>query len=376
MYLTNVKRKILIASFLKPVNDIRAYEKMAVSIAKNNRYKVYCTGYPVNSEFNNDKIQLISLKPFKRGMISRVISRWKVFKLYIKLKPELIIVNSPDLLIITVLYKILFGGQICYDIRENYFRNLWYQNNYPIIIKHFLAIAVRTREIITSSLFDHFFLAEKVYVSQLSFIGSNYTLLENKSNQPITINDRQRIKKDPVFLISGTLAEEYGLFKAVDFFKLISSVFPKSRLKIIGHCPNAKTYSKLKSIVHNHAIIEVAASKDPVPHDTIIDAILTADFGLLPYLPNKSTSGKWPTKLYEYMAYHLPFIIQTNPLWNTFIEQTNSGLLFDFTNFDRSSCKLITDQLNNHPFYSNMLPPEIYWNDEEHRLLNVIEHLL
>jgi len=155
-----VKRKILIASFLKPVNDIRSYEKIAKSLAKNKDYQITCIGYPSNIAVSDKTIELIPLPSFNKNGFSRILARWNVYKLYIKVKPELIIVNSPDLLLFTCLYKILFGGHIIYDIRENYFKNLWHQNNYALGLKHILALSVRTKECITAPLFNHFFIGK------------------------------------------------------------------------------------------------------------------------------------------------------------------------------------------------------------------------
>ncbi|MCF6360342.1 MAG: glycosyltransferase, partial [Cyclobacteriaceae bacterium] len=176
-----MKRKILIASFLKPVNDIRSYSKIAQSLALNSSYSVYCIGYPTNIELRDNKIKLLPLSYFNKSGFGRLLARWQAFKLYVKVKPELIIVNSPDLLIITCLYKILFGSQIIYDIRENYFRNLWYQQNYSWGTRHFFALVIRSKEVILSPLFSHFILAEKVYEKQLNFIGNRFSVIENKS---------------------------------------------------------------------------------------------------------------------------------------------------------------------------------------------------
>jgi len=154
-----VKIKILIASFLKPVNDIRSYEKIAKSLAINSDYDLYCIGYPANIELSDNKVKLLPLSYFNKSGFGRIKARWEAYKYYIKVKPELIIVNSPDLLVVTCIYKILFGSKIIYDLRENYFRNLWYQKNYFYGLRHLLALIIRSREVILSPLFSHFLLA-------------------------------------------------------------------------------------------------------------------------------------------------------------------------------------------------------------------------
>ena len=375
MYLTNVKRKILIASFLKPVNDIRAFEKMAVSIAKNNRYEVYITGYPSSVNTSTKNITLLPLHSFKRRGVSRIVGRVSVFNLYIKLKPEVVIVNSPDLLLVTMLYKILFGSKIIYDIRENYALNLRFQSNYPMVIKHVLASTVRMKETICSLFFNHFLLAEKVYKDQLKVIGKRYTIIENKSLDTTKHAGSIHTKKRMQFLISGAIAKEYGVFEGIDFFKLIHKEYPESSLIIVGHCANSKTFDLLKNIASKNSSVQLNITKEPVPHVTIEKAVLQSNFGLLPYLPNKSTDGKWPTKLFEYMAFHLPIILQTNSTWNYFIEEHQAGFVLDFTNLMHYSNQSFKAQLHSN-YYEKELPRSIFWTEEEPKLFNIIDNLV
>jgi len=364
-----VKRKILIASFLKPVNDIRSYEKIAKSLASNSTNEVYCIGYPSNIELSDNKIKLLPLSYFNKSGFGRLRARWEAFKLYVKVKPEVIIVNSPDLLFVTCTYKILFGAKIIYDIRENYFRNLWFQKNYFWGLRHALALLVRTKEVFLSPLFTHFILAEKVYKQQLSFIGRRHTIIENKSLPP-KINRTPAKKPDSLtFLISGTIAYEYGIIEGVYFYKNVVQFLPNSSLKIIGHCPNKTLYNNLKILANENTQINLKISSNPVAHVKIEEAILEADFGLLPYQNNKSFSGKWPTKIFEYMAHQLPIIIQKNKTWNTFIEDNNAGISINFLKLE----SLDMSTFFKKEFYNNPLPNSIYWTSLEAKLTSVIE---
>ena len=92
------------------------------------------------------------------------------------------IVNTHELLIVSVIIKIIFGSKILYDIQENYFRNIWYQNNYKWGIKHVLAIAVRMVEWVCMPFLDHILLAEVKYREELPFPGKNCTEILNKYN--------------------------------------------------------------------------------------------------------------------------------------------------------------------------------------------------
>lgn len=346
---------------------------MAVSIAKNNRYDVYTTGYPVSLSKDNQNVTLLPLKPFKRNGIGRIRARQEVWKIYLKLKPEVIIVNSPDLLVVTVIYKILFGSKIIYDIRENYFRNLWYQSNYIVGIRHILAIAIRTIEVITAPFFNHFLLAEKVYSKQLKFIRHRYTIIENKSLQTDIMKSQKGNGNTLQFLISGTIAREYGVLEGISFYKQVREYFPGSRLMIIGHCANKKTFELLEQHANEDDTIHLNISTVPLPHFEIENAMLQSDVGLLPYLPNRSTDGKWPTKLFEYMAYALPFIIQQSPTWNSFVVGNKEGIVLDFTDDTEFSGSAISELLAVSSNAKKVLG--IFWHEEEEKLENALEQL-
>jgi len=367
-----VKRKILIASFLKPVNDIRSYEKIAKTLAVNPNYSIYCIGYPSNIELSDNKIQLLPLSYFNKSGFGRIKARWEAFNLYVKVKPEVIIVNSPDLLVVTILYKILFGAKICYDIRENYFKNFWHQKNYNWFLRHILALLVRGKEVITAPLFNHFFLAEKVYKQQLKLIGQRYSILENKSLKPAKTIQNQKTSTPIRFIISGTIAYEYGIIEGLNFFSEFSKNHPNSTLKIIGLCANKNLFNSLLKSARNNKNIEIKISSNPVPHAKIEEAILLSNVGLLPYQKNGSIEGKWPTKLFEYMSYKLPILIQENETWNSFIEKNNSGISIDFSNPKSYDF----DTLLAQKFYTSPLPEETYWSSQERVLTTFISNFL
>ncbi len=365
-----MKRKILIASFLKPVNDIRSYEKIAQTLATNSSYSVYCIGYSSNIELSNNKVKLLPLSYFNKRGFGRIKARWEAYKLYVKVKPELIIVNSPDLLLVTCVYRILFGIKIIYDLRENYFRNLWYQKNYFYGLRHLLALLIRSKEVFLSPLFSHFILAEKVYATQLKFIGNRYSIIENKSLTPEKIRNNKPKSAPLQFLISGTIASEYGVLEGVNFFTELEKSTPNISLKIIGYCANKQLFKKLIEIEKSNPKITLKIATRPIPHVEIEQAIFASDFGLLPYRKNQSIKGKWPTKIYEYMACQLPIIIQENKTWDTFIADNNAGVSINFLNL------VLPDMpsLFNKEFYNSPLPESIYWTSAEAKLTSVIEN--
>ncbi|PTB91175.1 hypothetical protein C9994_16025, partial [Marivirga lumbricoides] len=178
----DTKIKILIASVLKPVDDVRAYQKIGRSLAQTNKYDVNIIGF--NSKMIN-KAENISFHPifnFKRNSISRIKASWKYYKAYIKVKPKLIIVSSPELLIVNYIIRILFGTKILYDVQENYRLNLKYSHAYSSKIKPILSLGIKSIEWMSRYFVSGYLLAEEVYVRQLPFLKNRpYEFIFNKT---------------------------------------------------------------------------------------------------------------------------------------------------------------------------------------------------
>lgn len=361
--------KIAIASILKPVIEPRAYEKIGKSLAHSGRYEVHILG----SRPTTDQVPVnILLYPMAKasGAINRILAPWKILVALHKIKPEVLIICTHELLFTGILYKLFTGSKLIYDVQENYLLNLIYQKNYPWGQRHLLAFYVRVKEILLANFIDHFLLAEQCYAKEIRFIKQRYSIIENKYIAPETKRKRQN-HLPTEFLITGTISKEYGVFDALNFF----SQLPASNYKlvIVGHCPNQNTLRALRKAVNGIDNIDFTVSSTPMPYQDILSQINQYSIGLLPYQVNKSTQNKIPTKLYEYIGLGIPILISPNPLWNKIIEKYHAGLSIDFQspiNIDeiRRSLTLIKE--------SQVVDlKDIMWKYEEVKLLTVIQDL-
>jgi len=162
------------------------------------------------------------------------------------------------------------------------------------------------------------------------------------------------------------------VLEGIKFFTEFAKTTPTIRLKIIGYCANKYLHQKLNDIAKTNSKISLGIESNPVAHYKIERAIMDSNFGLLPYQKNQSIQGKWPTKIYEYMAYQLPIIIQENETWNRFIQDHNVGVAINFANLDLPNIPNFLER----EFYTNPLPNNIYWSSEEPTLLSVVEDCL
>jgi glycosyltransferase involved in cell wall biosynthesis len=371
------KIKVLIASVLKPADDVRSCYKIGQSLAQTNKYEVNIIGFDSKKKYHGENIFLYPIFKFNRNSVKRLIAPFSIFKKYIKLKPELIIVNTPELLWVIYLIKILFGTKIIYDIQENYQFNIKQNQIYNGLSKYIIQNYIKLNESISKYFADGFLLAEEIYETQLSFMQNkpfikllNKTMLNlNTNSKPIKFSKDQSLN----FIYSGTIGKEYGTLEAIDFCKKLQKQKANINLNIIGYSPDKEYLKMILKNTENIEFIHLKTDDKPIAQSEIVSQIKESDIALLPYQLNPNIKSRFPTKLYDYLAIGIPMIIPYHPKWKAFLDQCNAGLATDFQN---PNIKNVLEQLSSAEFYNNSPKDEIQWKSQEAELLEFIENIL
>ena len=325
------KRRIVIASILKPVDDTRMFEKMGVTLSDSGKYEIFIVGHPSRNVPAYANIHFLPLKPFPRLSVARLLAPLKIFRILYQVSPQILIVNTHELLIVAILNRIFFGAKIVYDIRENYYRNLLYAESFPILLRPLLAGWVRLKEKVASPLFHHFFLAEKGYQKEMNFFGNQATLIENKAIVPRGLS---RIKEPGKvrLLFSGTLAESTGVFQAIHLARKLHDLNNAIQLTLIGYCAKSEALKRLLDEIEGFPFIQLHGGNRLVPHPEVIQAIYHSDFGVVCYPPSRHTENTIPTKLYEYLACGLPILLQHHRPWVELASRYHACVAIDIPN--------------------------------------------
>ncbi|MBW3546302.1 MAG: glycosyltransferase, partial [Bacteroidetes bacterium] len=214
--------KVVFASLLKPVDEPRMYEKLGRSLAQTYKYDVNIIGF---SSKNLPKDPLVTFWPifnFKRISIGRMLAPFRFFKMLLQLKPALIIASGTDLLLVSGLYKIIFGCEIVNDLQENYYRNILWSHAHPSLLRRMRASYIRMQEKLIDRIIIQYLLAEYTYLAECSFINKPYLVLENKAHKPDDGLLAKKEKKEPLQLVyTGTIASSYGIFDAIQLAEAI-----------------------------------------------------------------------------------------------------------------------------------------------------------
>ncbi len=361
-----IKHRILIGSVLKPTNDSRMYEKIGKSLCLLPNTEIHIAGYKSDQK-NEPNVFFYPIFSASRISFTRFIAPLKFIKTALKVKPDTIITSTHELLIVTYIYKILFGCKIIYDVQENYFYNILYTDTFPSLIKPILAYWVRFKERVCKKKIDGYLLAEKTYKKELSDrITDQVLILENKyqgiirfESKIVKITEGKKIK----LLYSGTIATSYGIFEAIDLVIRLYLLDYRFELTIIGFAPSRRELTKVKNRIAPYPFIKLIGGDKPVDHTEILSAIQSHDIGLLPYRFNESTHLRVPTKLFEYFLNHLPVISSHNSTWKEYIEKFNAGIIIPFNNLPKAA--EIKCQILNTDFYTQGDPKELLWEESK-----------
>lgn len=360
------KRRIVLASLLKPVNDTRMTEKMATTLALSGKCEVHVIGYPTDAIIKDDQIRYHALPRFKRISVGRILARLKTLQITIKVKPELFIVTTHELLGVAIANRILFGTKISYDVQENYSRNILFTNAFPRGTRTLIAGLVRLKERVSSVFISQFILAEKGYREELTFVKKKFTVIENKCRVPDGFvrhgsPDRHRL------VFTGTLAESTGVLAAIQLAKMLHAHEPKIQLHIVGYCQQPEVLKQIEKEVAEHSFITLTGGQNLVPHAEILEAIAEADFGIIYYPLSPHIENKIPTKLFEYLALKLPILLQNHRPWAERCTPYSAALPVDFVHPDPKS---LLDQMHSTRFFTSQ-PNGVTWASEEQKLLDL-----
>ena len=355
--------RIVILSVLKPVDDVRGYQKIAKSIVNefDSSKKVTLIGFEKGFEtggkndnfdrnLNINFIELFTSQNNNNRLgFWRFLTGFRIFNQLLKIRPTKVIVCTVELLPFSLLFKFLFTSKrnrikLIYDVQENYAFNILYQDNYHIIAKKLLSFLIRSFEKLFSSFIDLYLLAERCYLEEMPFLrNTNYVFLENKflfgdleeSNKAF-YNFNYLKKKQIKFLIYGSFSKTYGTLEGISFFKELEKELQKNgfsaRLTLAGYCSDKEYSKKIIKVIENESstFLLNKCIDEPVTHKILLQQLQKTNFVILPYLLNKSIQNCIPTKFYECLAYEKPMLIFENLMWKNFVEPLNAGIFVEF----------------------------------------------
>jgi hypothetical protein len=359
------KKKIVLASVLKPVDDTRMFEKMGISLAEAG-YEVHIIGFPSKTVPTHPSIQFHASSFFTRISVGRIVAGYFIFRKCLAVQPDLVIVGTHELLGYALLTKLFTRSKIIYDIQENHFYNIRYTSTFPKIVRLPFAFFVRIKEQLIVPFIDHFALAEKGYETELSFLPDRKTTLENKFRKSL-VKQTSKQAGYTKLVFTGTIAKTTGIFEVIHFVKKLHQVDSSFTLTIIGYAAQKNVLNKVMVAIQEFPFIRLIGGDSLVPHAEIIGEISKADFGFIWYPQNRSTATSVPTKFYEYTALGLSILIPEDQSIAHITKVHGSGIVFN----PEADVTILLENMKTF-LPSLEQPATFYWESEETKLLSLL----
>lgn len=362
------KRRIVLASILKPLDDTRMTGKLGTTLAISG-YSVTVIGYASSGPLPPG-LTFQSLGSFRRLGIRRWMARWKAFRFAFAGRPDIFIFSTYELILPALLLKVILGTRTVYDVRENYYRNIRHSEGLPALLRWPLAVLVRGIEKLTAPMMDHFFLAEKGYEEEFRFHRGGWTVLENKAVQgPRRTSDKPRGLN---LLFTGTLSESTGVFRAIRLAENLHKVSQDVTLTVAGYAAASDVQRKIRQETTGKSFIHLVGIESLVPHGQILSLVSKADAGILAYRKLPHTANSVPTKLFEYLQASLPIVAESDWPW---IPRFAACSPFVFADLENPNSPGIINTLKTNTFYP--VPAEgVTWSSEEPKLLTAIKNIV
>ena len=369
------KKRIFIASVLKPTEDSRMYFKFGLSLRETNKYEVYILGFSRKKTGKNQHVHLYSLFSKNRIHPSRLFAPFRLILHLFEKKPAIVILTTYELIPALLISRCFLHFKLIYDVQENYSLNVLSNQTLPPGIRQLAASWIRWWEKRIHPYIDHYLFAEQCYQAEFPHI-TNYAVVENKfsgmlkTGSPISFSGEKPIR----FILAGTLTPVFGIANGMKWFIQFEKYFPNQTLHVIGHCPLNHYRETLEHIAKDHPQISLDLSDNPLPYENIQSAISHASCWLMPYHNLPTLAAKIPTKLYEGIAQRKVVLISTNRGWESILERHTAGIPVDF--HKASWSKVEMEKVYQRQFYTALPEAFVLWSTEAHKLLAVVDTLL
>lgn len=317
-------------SLMNPAVHSRIFFKEALTLVAAGWQVTIIGRDAATAPYEREGVTIVPIPDFARLSLARMRMRHRVAGLAAGTQADVFVVHSPELApAVARLRSERPRARIVYDVHEDYFRNIRYGGYYPPLLRNRLAAAVRQRELTMARTCDGLLLAEDCFEEIFENIGTPRIFLRNKFQRPASLQGLQAsTPAEPTLLVTGTLAEAWGLFHAVDLWVQINRHLPVN-LVVAGHSHSKELIQKLRGKIKSSGFesrFSLIGGNDYVPYEEIVKQIAACTAGLALYNPQENIKDRVPTKFYEFMAFGKPLFYTDNEPWNRLNDQWHFGI--------------------------------------------------
>ncbi len=318
-------------SLLNPAIHSRIFFKMARSQVRAGYRVTIVAQDSARVPYMREGVQIIPIGVFGRMSWRRIWAVFKIARIAERLAADIYQVHTVELL--STVQKIkqkLSRTKVIFDMHEDYVANILHADYYGEYSRKPLAQRVQRAQLDFAQWGDGLFLAEDCFQSLIPFDAERTAVVRNKYQAPeaTSIEYKTGPAGLPFLLVTGTIAENWGIFKAVDLWAALNLARPLG-LVIAGHGQDKAVLQELERRVlasgYGNRFLLVGGERY-LPYEEVVKYIEACTFGLALYTLKENIKDRIPTKFYEFMAHQKPLLFTANPAWDAMNERYDFGM--------------------------------------------------
>lgn len=298
-------------------NDTRIFYKECITLAKSG-YDVYLVA-PNAPTQTIDNVSIRGVEVKKSGRLNRIIFvSWKVLRKGLSTKSKIYHFHDPELIWIGIILRIL-GKKVIFDVHENVRAQI--KDKEWVVFPKFVAFMYSILEWISAKLF-HIIIAEDSY--ETIFKGkTTVTKVLNYPNLEVFKSIRTQPSQENGILYVGLVSKLRGIFEIIDALKRLDD----KGVQFHFHCVGPMFENIKTEIEQNKNYQQIKNNITFYGHLPVYEAYKLAEksklgVSILHPVPNYLRS--YSTKIFEYMALGLPFIVSDFEIYN-FVKEKEVG---------------------------------------------------
>jgi glycogen synthase len=323
------KQHVCHLSVLNPALHPRIFYKWSLSLVKLGHKVSIIAPDEGERPYLRQGVTIHPLPIFKRLSRQRWQVQQEIYAQALACQADVYVLHTPELLGLGLRLKQATEAKLVYDMHEDYAATLRASQAYPPLLRNLLAWWVRRSEQKALPQLDRVVYAEACY-QDIMGAKTKSLVLENRftpraiKGKPVVIPPRA-----PYLLFTGTLAREWGVFKAIELWKTWRVEWPDLQLVLAGHTHNQTLLRKIKRALAKAGPAThwtLHGGDQFVPYADIVALIERCHAAVALYTPLTFLREKLPTKFFEALVLQRPLIYTDAPFWRKWGEAQGLGI--------------------------------------------------
>ncbi|HRO75010.1 MAG TPA: glycosyltransferase [Crocinitomicaceae bacterium] len=355
-------------------DDTRIFFKECMTLASTG-YEVFLVAPKVKSHVVNN-VNILGVEVKKPSRFYRITCvAWKVMRKGLSTKAKIFHFHDPELIWVGILLR-LFGKTVIFDVHENVSAQI--KDKKWVVFPKLFAFIYSIMEWVAKKLF-HIVIAEEsyedIYVKQAKSVTKVLNYPDLKSFNAMR---NEYLSDENGILYVGLVSKLRGVFEIINALKIIDD----KQIDFHFHCVGPM-FDDLKKEIDQDKNYQQIKHKitfyGPLPVNEAYKLAKKSKIGLSILHPVPNYLRSFSTKIFEYMALGLPFIVSDFEIYS-FVKEKNIGLCINPLSVKELAIsleKMLTNEIDLNSMRQREIATsvEYSWDSQAENLLNLYAKL-